>query len=137
MKINSELTDWLKFHYSMRFTREDYKRPAASTDYLYESLALKAWPVIPAYDRNGYHFFSDDTSVWGLESGGTDKTQTDNTYHQLGFTIEPVKNWITSVDFNYRIKSANRYWDSQAIVNHDLNGIPMCASLQRMCTRII
>lgn len=26
-KIGSELTKWLKFDYTMRFTREDYKRP--------------------------------------------------------------------------------------------------------------
>jgi TonB-linked SusC/RagA family outer membrane protein len=123
-KINSELTDWLRFGYNMRYTREDYNRPSALTDWLYESLASKAWPVLPAYDRNGYPFFSDDTSVWGLDSGGNDNTQTDNTYHQLNFILEPVKNWITNVDLNYRIKSANRHWDSQALVMHDINGAP-------------
>lgn len=123
-KISSELTNWLKFRYNMRFTREDYKRPAALYDFLYESLAYKGWPVVPAYDRNGYAFYSDNTSVWALEYGGTDRIQTDNTYHQVGFTIEPIKNWLTNVDFNYRIKSANRHWDKQPYINHDLHGAP-------------
>lgn len=123
-KIQSELTPWLKFRYSMRFTREDQKRPAALTDDLYKSLGQKAWPVIPAYDQNGNPFFSDDTSVWALEYGGTDKTQTDNQYHQLGFTLEPIKNWITNFDFNYRIKSANRHWDVLPYYNYDKDGNP-------------
>lgn len=123
-KINSELTKWLKFRYSMRFTREDYIRPAALTDNLYVRTANAGWPVVPAYDRNGNPFFSDDTSVWALEYGGDDKTQTDNIYHQAGFTIEPIKNWVTNIDFNYRIQSANRHWDSQQYWNHDFNGAP-------------
>ena len=123
-KISSELTDWLSFRYSMRFTREDYKRPAALTDFLYESLAYKGWPVVPAYDQNGNPFYSDNTSVWALEYGGIDRTQTDNTYHQLGFTLEPIKNWRTNVDFNYRIKSANRHWNKQPYINYDIDGVP-------------
>uniref|UniRef100_UPI00359CB1BF SusC/RagA family TonB-linked outer membrane protein n=1 Tax=Bacteroides thetaiotaomicron TaxID=818 RepID=UPI00359CB1BF len=123
-KINSELTSWLKFRYSMRFTREDQERPAALTDGLYDSMGYKAWPVIPAYDQNGNPFFADDTSVWALEYGGSDRTQTDNIYHQLGFTIEPIKNWLTNVDFNYRIKSANRHWDKLPYYNYDIDGNP-------------
>lgn len=124
VKINSELTNWLKFRYTMRFTREDYNRPAALTDWLYESLAYKAWPVLPAYDRNGNPFYSDNTSVWALEYGGLDRTQTDNTYHQFGLTFEPIKNWLTNIDFNYRIKAANRHWDKQPYINYDINGAP-------------
>ncbi len=123
-KINSELTSWLKFRYSMRFTREDQNRPAALTDGLYDSMGYKAWPVIPAYDQNGNPFYADDTSVWALKDGGKDLTQTDNTYHQVGFTIEPIKNWLINVDFNYRIKSANRHWDKLPYYNYDVNGEP-------------
>lgn len=123
-KINSELTPWLKFRYSMRFTREDQERPAASTDDLYNRLGAIAWPVLPDYDQNGNPFFSDNTSVWALEYGGKDKYQIDNTYHQAGFTIEPVKNWLTNIDFNYRIKSQNRHWDKLPYYNYDKDGNP-------------
>ena len=121
-KINSELTSWLRFRYSMRFTREDQERPSAQTDRLYNSLGGDAWPVLPLYDRNGNPFFSSDNSVWALKYGGKDFKQTDNTYHQLGFTIEPIKNWLTNVDFNYRIKSANRHWDKLPYYNYDIDG---------------
>lgn len=39
-KINSEITDWLKFNMNMRFTREDYVRPSALTDYF-----TRRWPL--------------------------------------------------------------------------------------------
>lgn len=74
-KINSEITDWLKFNMNMRFTREDYVRPSALTDYFYEALAFKAWPILPLYDRNGYYYYSDDTSVAALAEGGSDKSK--------------------------------------------------------------
>jgi TonB-linked SusC/RagA family outer membrane protein len=39
-KINSELTNWLRVNMNVRFTREDYERPAALTDYFYQSLGF-------------------------------------------------------------------------------------------------
>ncbi len=123
-KINSELTDWLKMNLNVRFTREDYKRPSALTDNLYEVLASKAWPILPLYDPNGHYYYSDNTSVAALAEGGVDKKQTDHTYLQAGFIIEPIKKWMTHVDFNYRIKSENRHWDKQMLMNHDINEIP-------------
>ena len=123
-KINSELTNWLRLNMNVRFTREDYIRPSALTDYLYEALASKAWPILPLYDRNGHYYYSDNTQVAALEEGGSDKKQTDNVYLQTGFALEPVKNWVTNIDFNYRIKSANRHWDSKMLMSHDLNEIP-------------
>ena len=122
-KIGSEITEWLRFNYTMRFTREDYKRPATLTESLYNDMARQGWPVLPLYDRNGY-YFSAPSPALGLAEGGVDKTQTDDTYHQISFQIEPIKNWITHIDFNYHINSANRHWDSQMQYNHDINGNP-------------
>lgn len=123
-KINSQLTEWLSLNYNMRFTREDYNRPSALTENIYSNLAPKSWPVLPMYDRNGNYLYNDNTSVLALAEGGTDKTQTDNSYHQIGFRLEPVKDWVTSVDFNYRVESANRHWDAQYLYNHDIDGTP-------------
>lgn len=120
-KIGSELTKWLKLNYTMRFTREDYKRPAALTSSLYQDMARQGWPVLPVYDRNGY-LYSSPSPALGLAEGGVDKKQTDHMYHQLGFDIEPIKNWVTHIDFNYHIQSANRHWDKQIYYNHDVNG---------------
>lgn len=122
-KISSQLTDWLKFNYSMRFTREDYVRPATLTSSLYNDMARQGWPMLPLYDSNGYYYDAPSPAL-GLAEGGVDRTQSDNIYHQVGFIIEPIKNWKTHVDFNYRINSANRHWDSQMRYNHDVNGNP-------------
>lgn len=123
-KINSTFTEWLKFNVNVRFIREDYKKPSALTDYMYEYLASKAWPTLPLYDRNGHYYYSDNTQVAALEEGGSDKKQTDYIYFQTGFVVEPVKNWITSIDLNYRVKSVEQHKDNQILMNHDINGIP-------------
>jgi len=124
VKLSSELTKWLTFNTNVRFTREDYKSPSALTENLYKSLAYKAWPVLPLYDRNGYYFYSDNTAVAALEEGGMKKKQTDYTYLQAGFKIEPIKNWITSIDFNYRITSGDIHTDTQLLYSHDINEVP-------------
>ena len=122
-KINSELTNWLRFGYNFRFSRENYQRPAAMTDALYWDLARQGWPTLPLYDPNGY-LYSSPSPALGLATGGKDKTMTDNTYHQGFLIFEPIKNWITHVDLNYRITTAERHWDSQRTYNHDVNGNP-------------
>ena len=86
-------------------------------------MARQGWPVLPLYDPNGYYYDAPSPAL-GLAEGGVDKTQTDNTYHQIGLAIEPIKNWITHIDFNYHIQSANRHWDRQMRYNHDVNGNP-------------
>lgn len=122
-KINSQLTDWLNFSYAMRFTREDYIRPSSLTDDLYKNMARQGWPILPLYDKNGYYYDAPSPAL-GLAEGGSDKKQTDNIYHQIGFILEPIKNWKTHLEFNYRIKSANRHWDTQMRYNHDYEGNP-------------
>lgn len=120
-KVGAELTKWLKFNYSMRFTRQDYIRPASLTSDLYSNMARQGWPVLPLYDRNGYYYDSPSPAL-SLAEGGDDKTQTDNLYQQVSFKIEPIKNWVTHIDFNYRIQSENRHWDKLMTYNHDVNG---------------
>lgn len=122
-KINIQVTDWAKVNYSTRFTREDFGRPSALKKELYRDLARQGWPTLPLYDDNGY-LFSSPSPALGLRDGGRDKTQTDNLYQQIGLVLEPIKNWRTHVDFNYRIQSANRHWDKQYTYNHDVNGDP-------------
>nr|WP_044655496.1 TonB-dependent receptor [Bacteroides acidifaciens] len=119
-KINSQLTKWLQLNYSMRFSREDYNRPASLTDGTYDAMAQNCWPVLPLYDRNGYYV--NQSVAQSLAEGGNDIKQSDRIYHQFGIAVEPIKNWITHVKLNYRIKSDNRHWDSQYLYNHDIDG---------------
>ena len=43
-KVNAEITKWLDVNYSMRFTRTDYRRPAALANNFYQDLARQGWP---------------------------------------------------------------------------------------------
>lgn len=119
-KINSELTKWLRFSYSYRFMRKDFKRPNALGESLYLYLGGQ-WPTAPLYDRNG-HYASDQ--VLGMATGGEYKSQTDETYHQASFIIEPVKDWLTHVEFNYRIQSVNNHYENQQTFFYNVNDEP-------------
>ncbi len=120
-KISAQLASWARLNYTMRFTREDYVRPSSLDNGLYSDLARQGWPTLPLYDPNGYYYSSPSPAL-GLATGGSDRTQTDNTYHQAALILEPIKNWVTHVEFNYRIKSANRHWDKLTTYNHDVSG---------------
>lgn len=120
-KIQSELTPWLKFRYNMRFTREDQHQPY-SQGWFYGGLGQNCWPVLPPYDQNGNPFYSSSSSMWVLKYGGDSDLQYDNIYHQAGFTIEPIKNWLTNVDFSYRTKQQNDHSDKLPYYNYDKDG---------------
>lgn len=123
-KINSRILSWMRFNLSMRFTREDYHRPADLGWGAYEGLGSKSWPILPLYDRNGHYLHNDGTSLASIADGGTDRSQNDNWYIQTGLSIEPIKNWVTDVNFNYRVNTYNRHWDSHTIKNYDINETP-------------
>ncbi len=98
-KINAQLTKWLRFNYTFRFTRKDYKAPNNLGDYFYEFVG-GLWPTTPLYDRNGHYY---NTQAIAMDGVGQWSWQDDEHYHQAGLLIEPVKNWVTHIDFNYRI----------------------------------
>ena len=77
--------------------------------------------MLPLYDRNGY-LYSSPSPALGLATGGVDRKERDVLNHQLGFVIEPIKNWITHIDFNYKIDNSIRHWDSQRTYNHNVAG---------------
>lgn len=118
-KINATLTSWLKFNYSTRFTRNDICRPTSLVDGFYEGLGRGNWPNMPIYDQNG-HVNHDNARA--LAEGGQRTQQTDRHYHQAAFIIEPVKNWITNVEFNYSIKEESTKAATLPAYNYDPKG---------------
>lgn len=123
VKLDIDITKWLKFGYNARFIREDFQRPSDLTGNLYYYLVIRSWPTLPLYDPNGY-LYDSPTPALGLRDGGRDKHITDNLYQQARFTIEPIKNWKTFLDVNYRLEHSSRHWDYQKTYNHDVNGEP-------------
>ena len=123
VKYNTNLTDWMKFNYSLRYVRQDLGRPTNFGGGLYERIGRQTWPNLPVYDENGYYFNSNaDTPAMSLALGGERDVQTDKTYHQTSLVLEPVKNWVTNVEFNYSINSVDTREVSLPYYNHDVAG---------------
>jgi TonB-linked SusC/RagA family outer membrane protein len=120
-KVNYVVNDWLTVNYNHRFVRDTYNRPSAMTDNLFKTIGRQAWPMLPMYDGNGNLF---EWRAVELRDGGNDNATTDNSYQQLQFTIEPVKNWKTFVDASYSIKNYNRHWDSFPLYHYDVDNNP-------------
>ena len=107
-KINANLTPWLKFNYSTRFTRNDVWRPTSFNSSFYDQLGRATWPNLPVKDPNGYYLDNGWTNpVQNLSEGGKRNAQTDRLYQQASLIIEPIKNWTTHVEFNYSIKNSS------------------------------
>ncbi len=122
-RLNGKITDWLSFSYIARWTRTDFERPANLTDNLYNDLARQGWPILPLYDRNGYYYDSPSPAL-GLATAGKDNTQRDVLNQQVGLVIEPIKNWLTHVDFNYRVDQTMRHWGKTMTYQHNVAGEP-------------
>lgn len=122
-KINTNLTPWLKFNYSTRFTRNDVWRPTSFNSSFYDQLGRATWPNLPVKDPNGYYLDNGWTNpVQNLFEGGKRNAQTDRLYQQASLIIEPIKNWTTHVEFNYSIKTSSVKETSLPVYNHDIEG---------------
>ena len=122
-KFGAELTKWLKFNYSLRYVRQDLGRPTNFGGGLYERIGRQTWPNLPVYDENGYYFNGNaDTPAMSLALGGERDVQTDKVYHQASLVFEPVKNWITNVEFNYSTNSIDTRETGLPYYNHDVSG---------------
>ena len=122
-KIGADLAKWIKMNYSMRFVCTDYERPSYMTESLYNDMSRQGWPMLPLYDPNG-HLWSSPSPALPLRDGGKSRTQSDITTHQLGFVIEPVKNWKTHLDFTYRISNNDSHEDIRTTYVYDVDNNP-------------
>lgn len=95
-KMTAQLTDWLSFNFSTRFTNNDVWVPTTGMGYNY--FGRQNWPNLPIYDSNGYLF---QRKALDMKYGGTSDTQSNRNYYQAAFIIEPIKNWITKAELNY------------------------------------
>jgi len=129
VKINAKLTNWASIVYSARFSREDFNRPTALTNSLYDNMARQAWPTLPLYDPNGY-LYSSPSPALAIQDGGQDKGQTDWNYQQLNLKLEPTTGWTIQANLNYKIGDGFRHWDVIPTYNHDVAGKPYYAFQQ-------
>lgn len=98
-KINAQLFPWLKANYAMRFIRKDLDQPRDLNNDLYYYNVMRRWATEPLLDPNGNYLTGLTKSLMWY---GNNKYQTDWMYQQLQLELEPVKNWKTFVDVNYK-----------------------------------
>lgn len=130
-RINSKLADWLNMGYTARFSRTDYEAPThtGGNDIVWNQFyfdMFRFWPVIPLKDPNGY--YTAESQVYQIQNGGREKTQNDVLTQQLAFTLEPIDNWITNVELNYKTSNHFRHRDWQTTYAYDVNEIPYSIS---------
>ena len=112
-KINTNLTPWLKFNYSTRFTRNDVWRPTSFNSSFYDQLGRATWPNLPVKDPNGYYLDNGWTNpVQNLFEGGKRNAQTDRLYQQASLIIEPINSKGNQHGFR---KSSKPFSPMQAI----------------------
>ncbi len=112
-KVNAKLYDWLSVNYTSRFSNQEFNYPTAlgvqrfawggGLKFFYE---LPIWPTSPDYDPNGNPYSSinreQGTAVFSLSQGGDTKKDLKNYFQQIQIVLEPIKNWKTFLDYNYR-----------------------------------
>ena len=122
-KFSAKLASWVTFNYSARFVRTDLDRPSRFDNGLYDKIGRQTWPNLPVYDENGYYFNSNaDTPAMSLALGGVRTVQRDQLYQQAGVVIEPIKNWVTHVEFNYSTDNSERRSTFLPYYNHKVDG---------------
>lgn len=125
-RIGSKVTDWMNLTYTVRFSREDFKKPYYLNDTFLRDLLRRGWPMQPFYDPNGY-LLDAPMPALSIRDGGNDMTLRDRINQQAQVVLEPIKNWKTFIEFNSRIEFNQRKWYALPTYNHDVNGNPYYA----------
>lgn len=98
IKISSQINRWLKFNASARFMRRDDWRPTRLTSSFYETLGSGNWPNMPVCDANGN---TNHDAIRQLTDGGERNARTDRHYYQASVVLEPIKHWVTTLEYNF------------------------------------
>ena len=123
LKVNSTLTPWLKFNASMRLIRIDGIRPTFTGATFYNLFGPNTWPNLPVYDPNGYYFNNNAQNLaMRMALEGDNTSRADQHYYQGALLIEPIKNWITHVEVNYRMQNSKVKSSVLPVYNHDVDG---------------
>jgi TonB-linked SusC/RagA family outer membrane protein len=122
--FSAQITPWANFSYNTRFIRNKTHRPATYISNMYNELGRQCWPNLPIYDPNGY--FSGNGSggslAQKLQESGYNDSMTDNLSQQATLTLEPIKNWVTHIEFNFRNNTTNGVILSLPMREHNTAG---------------
>ena len=123
LKVTTKLNDVMHINYGMRYNQIDFEKPVYFTDNMFTNLSRQSWPVMGAYDPNGY-LYSSPTWALPLRDGGQYRKKSNEVTQQLNLVLEPIKGWKIIGDVNYQVYQERIHEDYQKIYNHDVNGVP-------------
>lgn len=129
-KMDIQIAKWLNFGYTTRFTRVDYNSPSWIVDggLFYHNVA-RSWPIIPAYDPNGFAVADPNVGfINELQNGGDLKQQNDVFAQQFVARITPIDGLLINAEVNYRINNNRTHEDWQTTYKHDQNGNPVAVN---------
>ena len=118
-KINAKLADWITLNYATKWTREDYDRPTYMSGLMIHNIARR-WPTCPLYDPNGY--LMDEMEVISLQDGGIRSQQKNYYTQQVGFVLEPIKDWRIHLEGNMRSYNRSIHQEILPVYTHDGDG---------------
>ena len=107
--LNSQVTDWLNVKAGIKYAKGKSDYPVGQTTVGREHMIgemLTFAPMMPKYNINGT--IQSPLLRWQQDSG-RDKWESNDFFINLGTDIEPVKGWITSLNYNHNIISSRRF----------------------------
>jgi len=121
--LRSEVTKWLRFNFSTKLARTQTQYPNAYGGYdrnvLYHNFT-RQWPTNPLYFPDGQ--ISPSSNVHMLHYGGKIKRQTNDLWMTLGGELEPVKNWVTRITYNWNNNGYRQTSHHKTIYNYRPDG---------------
>ncbi|WP_286761363.1 SusC/RagA family TonB-linked outer membrane protein [Salegentibacter sp. UBA1130] len=126
-KLNTEITDWISFNYSTRFSRKNYNKSTQQSGLFYHNIARR-WPTVPVRDPNG-NFGDASGEIVQLEQGGRTDNLTDRLFMQGQFTITPVEGWNIYAIGNYKLTNNNNHENVLPAYAYDVAGDPFPVSV--------
>lgn len=118
-KVEAQITSWAKVKVTNRFVKQNYHRPTNMDWNFFYGIA--GWPTCPDIDANGNPYSSiprqNGTPYFSLTNGARNTTRKKWQYQQYQLELEPIKNWKTFVDFNYKHTSTETNEDQRESFN--------------------
>ncbi len=103
--VSTQLTDWFKINSSLKWAHTATDFPMGETtvgrEHTFREMLMFA-PMMPFHNINGT---IQSPLVRLLQDSGRDKKSNNDFLATIGGELEPIKGWVTSVNYNYNIKN--------------------------------
>ena len=136
--ITSQITDWLRFDYSSKYSRTETDHPLGIVgqprSYIYRSF-LSFGPLMPKYNVDGS---ISNPLIRALQSSGRENIVNNDLGITLRTEIEPIKGWKTNISYNYNYGGSTNLQNPKPVSVQNPNGSignigsPMSGSVENL-----